>query len=145
MVGEWRGFGLPVFFSPAKAVRPALGFEDELWRTVNALHGFIDVAEYEDVVFGLIFLKHISDAFQEHRRQLSEQACGDPEDPDEYRPARTLWEPLGTRWERLRQEACQATAGRIVHESMDPAERDPLRRSGHAGLVRTPGDIQAME
>ena len=63
------------------------GYEAELWATANALRGSMDAAEYKHVVLGLIFLKYISDAFEERHTFLeSELEQGaDPEDPDEYR------------------------------------------------------------
>src|SRR5205823_1100774 len=64
-----------------------VGYEAELWRMADALRGSMDAAEYKHVVLGLIFLKYISDAFEEQHTKLSaERAQGaDPEDPDEYR------------------------------------------------------------
>jgi len=43
-----------------------LGFESQLWAAADALRGSMDAAEYKHVVLGLIFLKYISDAFEEH-------------------------------------------------------------------------------
>lgn len=64
-----------------------LGFESELWRAADALRSNMDAAEYKHVVLGLIFLKYISDAFEEQHTKLEgERTAGaDPEDPDEYR------------------------------------------------------------
>ncbi len=63
------------------------GYEAELWAMADTLRGSMDAAEYKHAVLGLIFLKYISDAFEERQgvleRQVSEGA--DPEDPDEYR------------------------------------------------------------
>ena len=62
-----------------------LGFEQQLWAAADALRGSMDAAEYKHVVLGLIFLKYISDAFEEqHARLTTERAQGaDPEDTDE--------------------------------------------------------------
>ena len=64
-----------------------LGFEAKLWLTADKLRNNMDAAEYKHVVLGLIFLKYISDAFEErHQKLLAEVGEGaDPEDPDEYR------------------------------------------------------------
>ncbi len=64
-----------------------VGYEAELWRMADALRGSMDAAEYKHVVLGLIFLKYISDAFEElHAKLQAEKKQGaDPEDPDEYR------------------------------------------------------------
>jgi len=92
----------------------------------DALRGSIDAAEYKHVVLGLIFLKYISDAFEEqHAKLVAETASGaDPEDPDEYRAANIFWVPPKARWARLEQNARQPTIGRVVDEAMDAVERD---------------------
>ena len=71
------------------------GYESNLWRMADALRGTMDSAEYKHVVLGLIFLKYISDAFEEVYAHLkAEQAEGaDPEDPDEYRAKNAFWVP----------------------------------------------------
>ncbi len=43
-----------------------LGYEAQLWRMADALRSLRDVAEYKDVVLGLLFLKYISDALEAH-------------------------------------------------------------------------------
>lgn len=70
-----------------------VGYESELWQMADALRGSMDAAEYKHVVLGLIFLKYISDAFEEqHGRLVAEQNQGaDPEDPDEYRAQNVFW------------------------------------------------------
>src|SRR5438128_1966042 len=93
-----------------------LGFENELWRAADALRSNMDAAEYKHVVLGLIFLKYISDAFEEkHARLDSERAQGaDPEDPDEYRAVNIFWVPKEARWSTLKANAKQPTIGKIV-------------------------------
>ena len=72
-----------------------LGFESELWRAADALRSNMDAAEYKHVVLGLIFLKYISDAFEEQRAKLEGDRVegADPEDPDEYRAINIFWGP----------------------------------------------------
>ena len=72
-----------------------VGYEQQLWQMADALRGSMDAAEYKHVVLGLIFLKYISDAFEEHHTKLeAEKAQGaDPEDPDEYRALNIFWVP----------------------------------------------------
>ena len=67
-------------------------YRGELWRMADALRGSMDANEYKHVVLGLIFLKYISDAFEEAYATLeSERDQGaDPEDPDEYRARHLL-------------------------------------------------------
>ncbi|HXG41124.1 MAG TPA: class I SAM-dependent DNA methyltransferase [Dehalococcoidia bacterium] len=101
-----------------------LGYEAQLWQMADALRGSMDAAEYKHVVLGLIFLKYVSDAFQEQRRRLEEQPYADPEDPDEYRAVNVFWVPPEARWQRLQQNARQSEIGRIVDEAMEALERD---------------------
>ena len=102
------------------------GYEAELWRMADTLRGSMDAAEYKHVVLGLIFLKYISDAFEEmHARLEAERAQGaDPEDPDEYRAANIFWVPPEARWTHLKAQARQAVIGRLVDEAMAGIERD---------------------
>jgi len=92
----------------------------------DALRGSMDAAEYKHVVLGLIFLKYISDAFEEqHARLVAEQASGaDPEDPDEYRAESIFWVPPEARWAHLKAQAKQPTVGRLVDDAMAGIERD---------------------
>ncbi len=72
-----------------------LGFEAKLWLAVDKLRNNMDAAEYKHVVLGLIFLKYISDSFEEHHAKLSsgegDYAGANPEDPDEYRAENVFW------------------------------------------------------
>ena len=103
-----------------------LGFEAKLWATADALRGSMDAAEYKHVVLGLIFLKYISDAFEEHQAKLvAERAQGaDPEDPDEYRAKNIFWVPSEARWPNLKAQAKQPTIGQLVDDAMAAIERD---------------------
>ncbi len=103
-----------------------LGFESELWRAADTLRSNMDAAEYKHVVLGLIFLKYISDAFEEYRAALeADRSQGaDPEDPDEYRAVNIFWVPKEARWSKLRSEAKQPTIGKIVDDAMLAVERE---------------------
>ena len=101
-------------------------FEAKLWRMADALRGSMDAAEYKHVVLGLIFLKYISDAFEEaHAKLEAERDEGaDPEDPDEYRAQSIFWVPAEARWPKLQAQARQPTIGRAVDDAMTAIERD---------------------
>src|SRR6266516_2353192 len=103
-----------------------VGYEAELWRMADALRVSMDAAEYKHVVLGLIFLKYISDAFEEHHAKLeAEKSQGaDPEDPDEYRAKNIFWVPPEARWSNLRTQAKQPTIGQLVDDAMTAIERD---------------------
>jgi type I restriction enzyme M protein len=92
----------------------------------DALRGSMDAAEYKHVALGLIFLKYISDAFEEQHAQLvAEQDQGaDPEDPDEYRAQNIFWVPPEARWGHLKAQARQPTIGQLVDDAMTGIERD---------------------
>ena len=101
-------------------------YRSELWKMADALRGSMDAAEYKHVVLGLIFLKYISDAFEEAYAQLEKEIVdgADPEDPDEYRAQSIFWVPPEARWPRLQSQARQPTIGRAVDDAMTAIERD---------------------
>ncbi|MDD3828387.1 MAG: class I SAM-dependent DNA methyltransferase [Anaerolineae bacterium] len=103
-----------------------IGFEADLWRAADALRSNMDAAEYKHVVLGLIFLKYISDAFEEyHARLEAERDLGaEPEDPDEYRAVNIFWVPREARWSHLLANAKQPTIGKLVDDAMLTIERD---------------------
>ena len=99
--------------------------ESELWSMADALRGSMDAAEYKHVVLGLIFLKYISDAFEErHAAVLAEWGEEAAEDPDEYTAEAIFWVPREARWAHLRARARQPTIGKTVDDAMVGVERD---------------------
>ena len=104
----------------------ALGFEATLWQAADKLRNNMDAAEYKHVVLGLIFLKYISDAFEEmHARLEADKKQGaDPEDPDEYRASGVFWVPKEGRWTQLQKNAKQPTIGKLIDDAMVAIERD---------------------
>ncbi len=116
-----------------------LGFEEKLWAAADKLRGHMDAAEYKHVVLGLIFLKYISDAFEEwHARLLKEAA--DPkseyfvkeskaryevaEDRDEYTAENVFWVPQKARWSYLQDNAKQPTIGKIIDDALTAIEKE---------------------
>ncbi len=108
----------------ATSSNATIGYEAELWEMADAMRGSMDAAEYKHVVLGLIFLKYISDAFEERYEQLQEIDYADPEDPDEYRAESIFWVPPEARWEHLQHQAPQSTIGQLVDDAMTAIERD---------------------
>ena len=106
-----------------------LGFEQKLWQAADKLRSNMDAAEYKHVVLGLIFLKYISDSFEEAHKEISQDPESDPEDIDEYKAKNVFWVPPEARWSYLQKNAKQPTIGKLVDEAMDSIERDnsPLR------------------
>ena len=99
-----------------------LGFEQKLWLTADKLRNNMDAAEYKHVVLGLIFLKYISDTFEEHRAKLlageGDYAGANAEDPDEYKAENVFWVPAEARWTFIQGQAPQPTIGKIVDDAM---------------------------
>ncbi|MBI3467479.1 MAG: SAM-dependent DNA methyltransferase, partial [Planctomycetes bacterium] len=95
-----------------------LGFENDLWRAADALRSNMDAAEYKHVVLGLIFLKYISDAFEEQHAKLDadRKSGADPEDADEYRACNIFWVHKEARWSNLKANAKQPTIGKTVDD-----------------------------
>jgi len=111
-----------------------LGFEAKLWLAADKLRNNMDAAEYKHVVLGLIFLKYISDTFEEHRTKLVEgkgdYAGANPEDQDEYKAENVFWVPKEGRWSHLQANAKQPAIGKIVDDAMVAIERDNPRLKG---------------
>src|SRR5687768_9819400 len=95
-----------------------VGFEAKLWQMADKLRNNMDAAEYKHVVLGLIFLKYISDAFEEKHTALEahERSGADPEDPDEYRADNIFWVPREARWSLLQASATQPTIGKLLDD-----------------------------
>jgi type I restriction enzyme M protein len=116
-----------------------LGFEQKLWQAADKLRSNMDAAEYKHVVLGLIFLKYISDAFEEHHKKLEKETSDSKsefyvkepsaryvvlEDKDEYSAENIFWVPKEARWEFLRDNAKSPEIGKLIDEAMDAIERD---------------------
>lgn len=115
-----------------------LGFESKLWAAADLLRGHMDAAEYKHVVLGLLFLKYISDSFQEHYEQLR-LWTSDPqheyyvreervryqvaEDPDEYLAQNLFYVPQEARWSTIQANAKQPHIGKLIDDAMDAIER----------------------
>ncbi|GAC1374424.1 MAG: class I SAM-dependent DNA methyltransferase [Aquirhabdus sp.] len=102
--------------------------EKQLWKAADKLRKNIDAAEYKHVVLGLIFLKYISDSFEEMYAKLAsgtgEYVGADPEDKDEYSAENVFFVPQVARWSHLLAKAKQADIGKLVDEAMDAIEKD---------------------
>ncbi len=103
----------------------ALDYRAQLWSMADALRGSMDAAEYKHVVLGLIFLKYISDAFEErHALVLAEWGEEAAEDRDEYIAESIFWVPPEARWPVLQAQAHQPTIGTAVDDAMAALEQD---------------------
>ena len=101
--------------------------EKTLWTAADKLRNNMDAAEYKLVVFGLIFLKYISDAFDELYQKLETDkniTGADPEDKDEYTAKRVFYVPPQARWKWLQGRAKLPTVGKDIDDAMEAIEKD---------------------
>ena len=111
--------------------------EKQLWKAADKLRKNIDAAEYKHVVLGLMFLKYISDAFEELHARLEkgegDLAGADPEDKDEYQAENVFFVPAEARWPHLVAHARQPAIGTHVDAAMDAIEKEnPSLKGGSA-------------
>ena len=108
--------------------------EKQLWKAADKLRKNIDAAEYKHIVQGLIFLKYISDSFEEHFAKLQagegDYAGADPEDKDEYSAENIFFVPSEARWSFLQAQAKQPNIGTLVDEAMDAIEKENASLKG---------------
>ncbi|MCG3149863.1 MAG: hypothetical protein PCFJNLEI_03328 [Verrucomicrobiae bacterium] len=107
-----------------------LGFEAVLWSAADKLRGHMDAAEYKHVVLGLIFLKYISDSFEEKHTQLAKETNANPEDRDEYVADHIFWVPPEARWTYLQGRAKDPLIGKLLDNAMVAIERDNASLKG---------------
>ncbi|MFF4547427.1 type I restriction-modification system subunit M [Streptomyces sp. NPDC001406] len=103
--------------------------QDILWKAADKLRGSIDAAQYKEFVLGLIFLKYVSDAFEERRTELAKELAEDGieedrleeflEDRDEYTGAHVFWVPETARWSWIATHAKSQGVGKLLDEAMD--------------------------
>ncbi|ANV85763.1 DNA methyltransferase (plasmid) [Picosynechococcus sp. PCC 7003] len=107
-------------------------FEQKLWKSADKLRKNIDAAEYKHIVLGLIFLKYISDAFEELYQKLvageGMYEGADPEDKDEYVAENVFFVPKEARWSFIQGKAKQPDIGEIVDQAMAKIEAENAKR-----------------
>ena len=118
-----------------KKAAKAEPLERTLWKAADKLRKNIDAAEYKHVVLGLIFLKYISDSFDQLHDKLTagegDYAGADPEDRDEYKAENVFFVPPEARWSFLLGHAKQPEIGKIVDDAMDAAKDRSADVLGH--------------
>ena len=104
-------------------------FESTLFKAADKLRKNIDAAEYKNVALGLIFLKYISDSFQELYKILDADEYSDPEDRDEYLAKNVFFVPKDARWESIQAKAKLPEIGVAIDKAMEliEAENKDLR------------------
>jgi type I restriction enzyme M protein len=101
-----------------------LGFEEKLWSMADKLRGSMDSGEYKNVVLGLLFLKYVSDSFEEKYVELQQDEYADPEDKDEYLAENIFWVPKEARWTYIKDNAKKPEIGQIIDKAMVAIEKE---------------------
>ena len=107
-----------------------LEFENSLWAMADKLRGNIQPGDYKDVVLGLIFLKYISDSFEEKFNELVEEGDGFEEDRDAYAEDNIFFVPPSARWNEIKKDAKKSTIGQIIDDAMIAIERENKNLKG---------------
>ena len=105
----------------------SIGFEKQIWDAACVLRGNIDASEYKSVVLGLIFLKYISDRFDEKYKALVEEGDGFEEDIDEYTSEGIFFVPPTARWSEIAAKAHTPEIGTIIDDAMRSIEKENKR------------------
>ncbi|MBC9944445.1 SAM-dependent DNA methyltransferase [Leucobacter sp. cx-328] len=116
------------------AAKPQRTLEQTLWDAADKLRGNQEPSEYKHVVLGLVFLKYISDRFEERRAQLKDELAAEGikperidgflEDRDEYASQNVFWVPSAARWGTIQDSAKQPEIGELIDTAMDLIEKE---------------------
>ena len=104
-----------------------IGFEKQIWDAACVLRGNIDASEYKSVVLGLIFLKYISDRFEEKYQELLAEGDGFEEDIDEYTSEGIFFVPADARWSVIASKAHTPEIGTVIDDAMRAIEKENKR------------------
>ena len=104
----------------------SIGFEQQIWGAADILRGNMDAAEYKHVVLGLIFLKYISDKFEERYIEL-EADDDDVEDKDAYAEVNVFFVPPSARWSVIAEAAHKEEIGTVIDDAMRAIEKENKR------------------
>lgn len=107
-----------------------LGFENSLWSMADKLRGNIESSEYKHVVLGLIFLKYVSDGFDEKYKELVDEGDGFEEDMDAYNEENIFFVPQEARWDFIKSQAKLPTIGQVVDSAMVAIEKSNASLKG---------------
>ena len=100
-----------------------LGFEAQMFLAADKLRKNLEPSDYKHVALGLIFLKHISNAFESKRAALLAEDPAAAEDPDEYLAENVFWVPKEARWSYLQANARQPIIGKLIDDAMADIEK----------------------
>lgn len=98
--------------------------EDKLWAAADKMRGAVSVADYKFIVLGLIFLKYISDSFEERYKELVEEGYGLEEEKDSYLEKNIFYVPKNSRWNYLEEHSKDENIGEIIDDALTLIEKD---------------------
>lgn len=98
--------------------------EKKLWSAADKMRGAVPVSSYKFIVLGLIFLKYISDSFEERYQQLLADGDGMEEDRDSYTMDNIFFVPAKARWEYLNAHSKDNNIGQLIDEALDEIEKE---------------------
>lgn len=98
--------------------------ETKLWSAADKMRGAVSVAEYKFIVLGLIFLKYISDSFEDKYKSLVEEGEGLEEERDCYIAENIFYVPKKSRWEYLVEHSKDANIGEIIDDALTAIEKE---------------------
>jgi len=99
-------------------------FEAQLFKAADKLRKNIDAAEYKNIALWLVFLKYISESFQELYDKLDSDEDSDPEDRDEYKAENIFFVPEKARWRNIQAKAKLPTIGEELDDAMEAIEKE---------------------
>ena len=98
--------------------------EDRLWAAADKMRGAVSVSDYKFIVLGLIFLKYISDSFEERYKELVEEGYGLEEIKDSYTEKNIFYVPKNARWSYLEEHSKDDNLGEIIDDALTLIEKD---------------------
>ena len=104
--------------------RKLKSLETKLWSAADKMRGAVSVAEYKFIVLGLIFLKYISDSFEDKYKALVEEGEGLEEERDCYIAENIFYVPKKSRWEYLVEHSKDANIGEIIDDALTAIEKE---------------------
>lgn len=109
-------------------------FEKDLFKMADKLRKNMDAAEYKHITLGLIFLKYISDSFEELYIKIKtgkgDYSCANPEDKDEYAAENVFFVPPIARWSYLHSHSKLPSIGKDVDDAMEAVEKENTQLKG---------------
>lgn len=98
--------------------------ENTLWESADKMRGAVAVSDYKFIVLGLIFLKYISDSFEERYKELVDEGYGLEEEKDSYTEMNIFYVPKDARWNHLEKNSKEDNIGEIIDDALTLIEKD---------------------